>query len=137
MTSQHTISYNSDIVSTLFAKDITPVLTEHHPDDIINNNKSIFHRVNNQFYYQKSHEKAFMTLSPNNAVDNYSDIQCLRPSSIEIILKQIRSNTIGFEYLSGIDLKLFLTAIFSSIDTSYTISNIEDALNTFAQLIVG
>jgi len=78
-----------------------------------------------------------MTLSPNNAVDNYSDIQRIRPSSIEIILKQIRSNTVVFEYLSGIDLKLFLTAIFSSIDTSYTISNIEDALNTFAQLIVG
>jgi hypothetical protein len=99
--------------------------------------KSIFHLVNNQFYYERSDEKAVMTLSPNNAVDNYSDIQRIRPSSIEIILKQIRSNTIGFECLSDIDLKLFLTAIFSSIDTSYTISNIEDSLNTFAQLIVG
>jgi hypothetical protein len=64
-------------------------------------------------------------------------MQCLCTSSIEIILKRIRSNAIGFEYLSGIDLKLFLTAIFTSIDTSYKISNIEDSLNTFAQLIVG
>jgi len=51
ITSQHTISYNSDIVSSLVGKDITRVLTQHHPDDIINNNKSIFYLVNNQFYY--------------------------------------------------------------------------------------
>jgi hypothetical protein len=126
ITSQHTISYNSDIVSSLVGKDITRVLTQNHPDDIINNNKSIFHLINNQFYCQKSYEKALMTLCPNNDPDNYSDIQRVRPSSIGTIVKQIRSNTIDSEYLSGIDSKLFLKAIFSSMDTSYTNSNIED-----------
>jgi hypothetical protein len=60
MTSQHTFSYNSDIVSSLVGKDITRVLTQHHPYDIINNNKSIFHLDNNQFYYQKSNGKALI-----------------------------------------------------------------------------
>jgi hypothetical protein len=41
ITSQHTISYNSDIVSSLVGKDITRV-TQHHPNDIIKNKKINF-----------------------------------------------------------------------------------------------
>jgi len=102
MKSRHTISYNNDIVSSLFGEDITRVLKQHHSHDIINNNKSIFHLVNNQFYYKKIEEKALMTMSPNSAADNCSDIHIPRTSSIEIILKQIRSNKIDSEYLSNI-----------------------------------
>jgi hypothetical protein len=72
----------------------------------------------NQFYYQKNDEKGLITLSANNAIDNYSGIIQLRSTSTEIILKQVNSNKIGFEYLSDTDLKLILTAIFSGIGTS-------------------
>ena len=56
---------------------------------------------------------------------------------MEIILKQINNNKVGFEYLSSTDLKLFLTALFSTIDTSYTVSNIQESLNILVPLIVG
>jgi hypothetical protein len=141
MTSHHTVrtlsSYNSDSVLSLISKDLSQVLMQRHPDEIINYNKSIFHFLNNQFYYQKSDEKALSTLSTNKAINNYYDVTRLRQTSIEKILKQISNNIIGFEYLSDTDLKLFLTAILSSIDTSYTISNVQESLNTFAELIVG
>jgi hypothetical protein len=141
MTSRHAVhtlsSYNSDSVFNLISKDISRVLMQHYPDEIIKNNKSIFHSVNNEFYFQENDEKTLIKLSTNNAIDNYSDVTRLRRTPIEIILKQINSNTISFDYLSDTDLKLFLAAIFSSIDTSYTISNVQESLNTFAELIVG
>jgi hypothetical protein len=91
----------------------------------------------NQFYYQKNDEKGLITLSANNAIDNYSGIIQLRSTSTEIILKQVNSNKIGFEYLSDTDLKLILTAIFSGIGTSYTISDVQQSLDVSAQLIFG
>jgi len=141
MTSRHNAhtlsSYNSDRVLSLISKDLSQVLKQHYPDEIINNNKSNFHFINNQFYYDKSDEKTLSTLSTNNAIDKYSDVTRLRRTSVEKILKQISNNIIGFEYLSDTDLKLFLATIFSSIDTSYTISNVQESLNTFVELIVG
>jgi len=134
----HTLSsYDSDSVSRLIRKDISQVLVQHHRDKIIKNNKSIVHFVNDQFYYQKSDEKALMTVSPNNAINTYPYIPYLQPTSAERILKQINNNKIDFNYLSDTDLKLFLTAVFSTIDSSYTIFNVQESLNVFTQLIVG
>jgi hypothetical protein len=129
-------SHDSDSVSELIGNDIIRVRAQHR--EIIRNNKSIVHFIDNQFHYQKTDEKALTTASLTNVIDNYSSIVNLRRStSVEIILKQINNNKIGFEYLSSTDLKLFLTAIFSTIDTSYTVSNIQESLNIFVPLIVG
>jgi hypothetical protein len=130
-------SYNTNIASKFFRKDLNHVLAQHRTDEIININKSILYFVNNQFYYQKNDEKGLITLSANNAIDNYSGIIRLRLTSTEIILKQISSNKIGFGYLSDTDLKFILTAIFSSIGTSYTISDVQQSLDASAQLIIG
>jgi hypothetical protein len=140
MTSNQSIhtspSHDSDSVSELIGNDIIRVLAQHR--EIIRNNKSIVHVIDNQFHYQKTDEKALTTASLTNVIDNYPSIVHLRRSmSVEIILKQINNNKIGFEYLSSTDLKLFLTAIFSTIDTSYTVSNIQESLNIFVPLIVG
>jgi len=100
--------------------------------------KSIIHFVNNQFYYQKTDDKALTSASSINSVNNYNDMTHLWPTSAEIILKQINNNKISFKYLSHYtDLKLFLTSRFSNIDTSYTISNVQESLSTFTQFIVG
>jgi hypothetical protein len=141
MTSRQTVhtlsSYDSDSVSRLTGKDIIRVLMQHNPNEIIKNTKSIVHFVNNQFHYQKSDEKGLKAASPTNAIDNYFDIPRLRPTSAEMIIKQISRNKISFEYLSQTDLELFLAAIFSTIDTSYTISNLQESLDTFVQFVVG
>jgi hypothetical protein len=128
-------SYDSDNVSKIIVNDIKRVLAQHH--EIIVNNLSAVHFVDNQFHYQKTEQKVLTTASLTNVIDNYPSIVSLRPKAIEIILKQINNNKIGFEYLSSTDLKLFLTAIFSTIDTSYTVSNVQESLNIFISLIVG
>ncbi|CAF1120191.1 unnamed protein product [Rotaria sordida] len=141
MTPRHTVrtpsSYDRDSVSRLIMKDISRVLAQHHPDEVIKNAKSIVHFVGNQFYHQKSDAGALMTTSPTNTIDDYSGISRIRSTSIEMILKQISSNRIGFEFLSYTDLKLLLAAIFSTIDASYTIFNVQESLDTFSQFILG
>jgi hypothetical protein len=133
----HTTSpYDNDSVSRLIRKDISQVLAQYHPAEIINN-KSIIHFVNDQFHYQKNNKKALLTGAPNDTINNYPPIPYLHPTSTEIILKQINNNKIDFDYLSDVDLKLFLEAVFSSIDSSYRISNVRESLNVFNQLIVG
>lgn len=129
-------SHDSDNVSKLTDSDIIRVLAQHH--EIVRNNKSIVHFIDNQVYYQKIDQKALTTASLTHTINNYPSIVHLRrPTSVEIILKQINNNKVGFEYLSSTDLKLFLTAIFSTIGTSYTISNIQESLNILVSLIVG
>jgi len=134
----HTFStYDKDNISKIITKDISRVLEQHHPDEVLRNTKSNVHFINNQFRYQTNDDKALTAASPMNTVDNSNDILHFRPTSIDMIIKQINNNKISFEYLSHADLKLFLTAIFSTIDTSYTISTVEESLNTFTQFIVG
>jgi len=134
----HTLSsYDRDSVSRLIRKDISQALVQHHPDEIINNSNSTVHLINDHFHYRNSDDKALITLSSNNVINTYMNIPYLHPTSAEIILKQINNNKLDFDYLSDIDLKLFLTAVFSTIDTSHTISNVQQSLNVFTQLIVG
>jgi len=140
MTSNQSIhtssSHDSENLSKSIGSDIIRVLKQHR--EIIRNNKSIVHFIDNQFYYEKTDQKALTTAPLTNVIDNYPSIIHLRhPTSVEILLKQINNNKIGFEYLSSTDLKLFLTAIFSTIDTSYTVSNIQESLYIFTSLIVG
>jgi len=124
-------------VSKLIGTDISRILAQNHPDQINNNNKSNIHFINNKIYYQKTLEKILTQVPSNNGVDNYSDIPRIRPTSAEIILRQINNNRISFDYLFDNDLQLFLTGIFSTIHNLYTISNVHDSLNAFTQLIVG
>jgi len=134
----HTIStYDKDSVSKIITTDISQILEHHHPDEVFRNTKSNVHFINNQFFYQTDGDKTLTAASSINTVDNYSDILHFRPKSIDMIIKQINNNEISFEYLSHADLKLFLTAIFSTIDTSYTISNIQESLTAFTHFIVG
>ena len=140
MTSNQSIhtssSHDSDNVSKLTGSDIFRVLAQHRK--IVRNNKSIVHFIDNQFHYQKVDQKALTTAPLTNVIDNYPSIVHLRRStSVEIILKQINNNKVGFEYLSSTDLKLFLPAVFSTIDTSYTVSNIQESFNILVPLIVG
>ena len=133
----HTLSYNKDNISKLITKDISQVLKQHHPDDIIKNVKSNVHLIDNHFYYQKGTDEALIPVSTNTGIDNDSRIQHLTLKTVEKMIKQISSDKIGFDYLSNTDLKLFLRTIFLSIDAAYTISNIQESLDTFAQFIVG
>ena len=125
----HTLSsYNRDNVSRLIAKDLSHILACRRPNKIIGNSKSIIHFVNEQFYYQTNDEKALISTPIHNAIDNYSDIPRIRSTIPEIILQQISNNKVDFHYLSDTHLKLFLTAVLSTIDISYTISNVQETL---------
>jgi hypothetical protein len=142
MTSHHTLntlsSYNKDSVSRIISNDISRVLTKYRPNEIMKDTKSVVHCVNNQLHYQKSDDKALMVPPSTNVIDEYTGIRHLPLTpSIDIILKQINSNQIAFDYLSSIDLNLFLSAIFSSSGTSYPIADIQETLHHFDQLIVG
>ena len=106
-------------MSKLIGTDISRNLAQNHPDQINNNNKSNIHFINNKIYYQKTLEKILTQVPSNNGVDNYSDIPRIRPTSAEIILRQISNNKISFDYLSDNDLRLFLTGIVSTIHNSY------------------
>lgn len=129
-------SHDSENVSKSIGSDLIRVLEQHQ--DIVKNNKSIVHFIDNQFYYEKNDQKALTTESVTNDIDNYSSIIHLRhPTSVEILLKQINNNKIGYEFLSSTDLKLFLTAIFSTIDISYTVSNTQESLDIFTSLLIG
>ncbi|CAF1272415.1 unnamed protein product [Rotaria magnacalcarata] len=141
MTSRHMIqtlsSHSSESVSRLIDKDLSRVLSHHHPDDIIRNTKSMVHFVNNEFHYQKNEKNLPTTTHTSNTIDNYSGITHLAATPIDLILKQIISNEIGFQYMSNTELKLFLSAIFTTIDISSTIYNIQESLDAFLHFIVG
>ena len=113
------------------------VLAERHPDDIIQNTKSIIHFIDNEFHYNKSAAKTFTTTSATNIVDNYSGVSRVCSNSIDMFVKQISINKISFDFLSSSDLNIFLTAVLSTIDTYYTVSNVHESLNTFFQYIIG
>jgi hypothetical protein len=141
ITSRHTrdtsSAYDRESVSKLIAKDLSRILMQHKPDEFLQDTESSVHFINNQFYYHKNADKLSTSTSSINTVDNYNDILRFRPTSIYIIIKQINSTRISFEYLSLVDLKLFLTIVFSNIDDSYKINDVEESLNAFSQIIVG
>ena len=130
-------SFDQDSVSRLIRKDINQVLTKHNPAEIINSNNSIVHFINDQFYYQTNREKESMIEHQNNVINVDPHIPYLHPTPAEKILKQMNNNEINFNFLPDADIKLFLNAIFSSFDRSYTISNIQETLNAFKKLIIG
>ena len=130
-------TYDRENVSKLIAKDLSDILVQHKPDEFLQNTKSSVHFVNNQFYYQNNADKALPSTSSMKIVDNYDEILRFRPTSAETIIKQINSNRISFEHLSIPDLKLFLTSVFSNIDDSYKINNVDESLNAFFKLVIG
>ncbi|CAF1497825.1 unnamed protein product [Rotaria magnacalcarata] len=133
----HTLaSYTSERVAALINKDVTRVLSQHHPDEILNNVK-MAHFIRNEVYYDKNDDKTLATISAASTIHSNSNIPLLQPTPIEIILKQISNNKIGFEYLSQKDLEFFLSTVFSIIDNSYTISNAYESLDTFSDYILG
>ena len=103
----HQVSYNRDIVSRYITNDLSRILLQNHPDEIIQNEKSIIHFVNNRFHFSNSNEEASMKIKFNNCIASYSPISTRPPTPIKIILQQINTNKIGFEYLSYVDLKTF------------------------------
>lgn len=129
--------YNAERVSRLINQDIRRVLMQHNPEHILKSSKSMIHFVNNQFHYQNAQDNAITTKAMQNEIENYSDVDRLPQLPAEIIRKQISSNKIGLQYLSKIDLRLFLAAVFSTIDNSYSVSDIEKSLDTFSKLIIG
>ena len=142
MKSHHTVhtspSFNNNNMSKLIIKDISRVAMQHYPNGIVTDNKTIVHFLDDQFHCQKNdNKKALIATSPTATIDNYFDFTLMHPTSAEIIIEQIKSNKIGFEFLSDTDLKFFLSIIFPSIDTSYINSNVQEILDTFTQLIVG
>jgi len=130
-------SFDRDCVSGLIRNGISQVLMQHHPAEIINSNNSIVHFINDQYYYQRNSEKELMIVHRNKAISVVPQIPYLHPTSAEKVLKQMNNNKINFDFLSDNDLKLFLNAVFLSIDRSYTISNIQETVNAFNKLIIG
>ena len=130
-------TYDRENVSKLIATDLSHILAQHNPAEFLRDNKSSVHFINDQFHYQDVDEKALPTTSSINTVDSHDNILRFPPTSAEIIIRQINSNKISFEHLSHTDLKLFLTSIFSTIDSSYKINNVEESLNDFNKLILG
>ena len=141
ITSHHTkgtpSTHDKESVSKSIAKDLSHVLLEHKPNEFLQGTESNVHFVNNQFHYQKNDDKALKSTSSMSTVDNSNEIIRFHPTSADIIIKQINNNRIGFEHLSPTDLKLLLTIVFSNIDDSYKIDNVEDSLNAFSQLVIG
>ncbi|CAF5069053.1 unnamed protein product, partial [Rotaria magnacalcarata] len=82
---------------------------------------------------------AFTTTTPSNIIENKAIISRVRSDLIEKFLKQISSNInkVGLEFLSNDELRIFLTATFASIDSHYTISNVQESLDNFFQYVVG
>ncbi|CAF3434699.1 unnamed protein product [Rotaria socialis] len=132
-------SYNSENVSRLIGKDMIRVLAEHHPDNIIRHTKSIIHFVSNKFFYNKTVVDTFTTTTPGSTIESKPIISRVRSDLIDKFLKQISSNInkVGLEFLSSDDLKIFLAAAFSTIDSYYTVSNTQESLDTFFQYVVG
>ncbi|CAF2080419.1 unnamed protein product, partial [Rotaria magnacalcarata] len=101
--------------------------------------KSIIHFVRNKFFYNRTVLDAFTTTTPSNIIENKAIISRVRSDLIEKFLKQISSNInkVGLEFLSNDELRIFLTATFASIDSHYTISNVQESLDNFFQYVVG
>ncbi|CAM4958792.1 unnamed protein product [Rotaria socialis] len=132
-------SYNSENVSRLIGKDMIRVLAEHHPDNIIRHTKSIIHFVSNKFFYNKTVVDTFTTTTPDSTIESKPIISRVRSDLIDKFLKQTSSNInkVGLEFLSSDDLKIFLAAAFSTVDSYYTVSNAQESLDTFFQYVVG
>lgn len=130
-------NYERESVSKSIAKDLSRILVQHKPDEFLREIKSNVHYINNEFFYQNAEEKALdSTTSENTAHDNDAILR-FRPTPVDIIMKQINNNQISFQYLSRTDLKSFLTTVFSYIDDSYVINDVEKSLHAFSQLILG
>jgi hypothetical protein len=133
----NTLSYSKSDVSRLIGNDLNRILTQHQPDKTIDDSKSIIQFFNKKFFYTKSSKDILESEPQSNAIKSYSNIPRLRSTSAEQILQHISNNEISFEYLPYDDLSLLLNTIFSTMDNSYTINNIQESLNTFNQLIIG
>ena len=134
---QITSYFDRDSISRLIRNDISQVLAQHNPARIINNTNSIIHFINDKTYYQTNNEKELIPAHRNNAISVDPGIPYLDPTPAEKIMKQMNNNKINYDFLSDIDLKLFLNAVFSYIDRSYIISDIQETLNAFNKLIIG
>ncbi|CAF1462912.1 unnamed protein product [Adineta steineri] len=141
ITSKHgrdiSFTYDRENVSNIIGIDLNHILVQHKPNEFLRNTKSSVHFVNNKFQYYNDDEKALSSTSSMNTIDKYNDILRFRPTSVDKVIKQINNNRISFEHLSLDDLKIFLELVFSNIDNSYKINDVEESLSIFNQLIVG
>jgi hypothetical protein len=128
--------YRKQTVTKLIDKDLNRVLMQHEPSKLLLDTKSSVHFINDKVHYQNDDGKILSSVLSNDVNDSYTAILRFRPTAADTIIKQINSNRISFEQLSLSDLKFFLTIVFSNIDKSYKVTNIEESLRTFYQLVI-
>ncbi|CAM4817532.1 unnamed protein product [Rotaria magnacalcarata] len=137
MTCRRTISalsaYESGSVSKLIRKDLNRVLAHHHPEI---GKISLVHFVDSQIFSDKINEKSVVTPSSLDIVDNHQEIPRISQTASSVILNQIITKKIGFEFMTNNAMKTLLTAVFSVVDNFYIISDIHEALAIFNDLIV-
>ena len=131
------MSYNLSRVAVLIEKDISRVLVQNHPRELIKKTNSVIHFINNEFHHYNDEENDLTTTSQTNDLYKTFTISCLSPTAIELVLKQININDIGLIFLSANQLKYFLKYILTMIDISYTVSSIEELINIFSDYIIG
>ena len=127
--SQHT-GYDKSIVSRLMAKNLRQFIKCYCFEKNTISYQSLVHVVNDQLYFE---EIRLPPSSPSDILNYEQEIARFTQTAPPMILSQIHMNKISFNIITK---NGFLTAIFSTIDKSYRLTDVYQSLGTFEQLIV-
>ena len=128
--------YDNDQVFNFIAKDLHRVHQNNHRNKFILKTNSAAHLIDDQFHTTNDIKYPPLDSSKFVVDTNQSDIIRMTPTSSAAILRQITANKIGFDFLTNTELMPFLSAVMSSIDKSYKITDLSESLDLFLQLIV-
>ena len=86
-------SYNLSRIAKLIEKDISRVLVQNRPCQLISKTNSMVHFINKEFHHYNDEENDLTMTSQTNAIHKTFAISCLSPTAIDLVLKQISINT--------------------------------------------
>ena len=127
--SQHT-GYDKSIVWRLMGKNLSQFIKCYFSEKNAISYQSLVHVVNDQLHFE---EISLPPSSPSDILNYEQEIVHFTQTAPAMILNQIHMNKISFNFITKND---FLTAIFSTIDKSYRLTDVYQSLGSFEQLIV-
>ena len=130
--SQHT-GYDKSIISRLMGRNLSQFIKSYCSEKNAIRCQPLVHVVNDQLHFE---EIRLLPSSPSDILNYEQEIPRFTQTAPAMILNQIHMNKISVNFITKNEIHAFLTAIFSTIDKSYRLTDVYQSLGTFEQLIV-
>ena len=123
-------------ISTLIGQHINNMLSNYRPDEFLSNVTSNFHFFDSKFYVVTRNDSLVDEASKDSDQTNQEITSYDAKNAPVIIWEQLRSHTIGFNFLTDEEINVILLPLMSSIDKSYINADVEELMTDFSRLIV-